>query len=315
MSEEQQSTHKEQPIIVKKIKKGGHAGHHGGAWKVAYADFVTAMMAFFIVMWILASSEEVKKSVTEYFEDPGAFSYVTGKRTVPVKIDILPKKDKPGEGGQNNNPDGMQIAFSESQKDSLLNKVSEKIKEQAIQDSIKAFESIKKMGEDLKNEFIQELRQKPELKEILSSIKIEMTKEGLRIELLETKESLFFQVGSAKLSAKALEILKKLGEKIATFPNNVEIEGHTDARQYGKSASYNNYDLSSDRANSARRVLAKYFWLGQIDQVSGFADRKLRTPNDPFDVSNRRISILIKQLTVSDFIEETQNQIEGEEGK
>jgi chemotaxis protein MotB len=313
--EQQQGTHKEQPIIVKKIKKGGHAGHHGGAWKVAYADFVTAMMAFFIVMWILASSEEVKKAVTDYFENPGAFSYITGKRTVPVKIDVLPKKDKPGQGSQNSNSAGMQISFNESQKDSLLNKVSDVLKKQAITDSIKAYENIKKMGDELKKQFTQELTKNPEMKEILSAIKIEMTKEGLRIELIESKESLFFLVGSAKLSAPAMEILKTLGEKIATFPNNVEIEGHTDARQYGKSASYNNYDLSSDRANSARRVLAKYFWTGQIDKVSGFADRRLRTPDNPFDVSNRRVSILIKQLTASDFLKETQNQIEGEEGK
>ena len=310
MADENQP-HKEQPIIVKKIKKGGHAGHHGGAWKVAYADFVTAMMAFFIVMWILASSAEVKKAVTEYFEDPGAFSYITGKRTVPVKLDILPKKDKPGKGeGMNNNPAGMQISFSENQKDSIVNKVTEQLKQQAVQDSIKAFENIKKMGEELKTEFTQELSKRPEMKEILSSIKIEMTNEGLRIELLETKESLFFQVGSAKLSPAAMTILKTLGEKIATFPNNIELEGHTDARQYGKSASYNNYDLSSDRANAARRVLSNYFWTGQIDRVSGYADRKLRTPDNPFDVSNRRISILIKQLTVKDFMKESQNQIE-----
>lgn len=314
MSDEQQGSHKEQPIIVKKIKKGGHGGHHGGAWKVAYADFVTAMMAFFIVMWILASSAEVKKAVSEYFENPGAFSYLTGKRTVPVKIDVLPKRPEEGKGEGKNNNTGMQISFSPEEKDSLINKVSEKLKQQAVSDSIKAFENIKKMGEDLKNQFTQELASRPEMKDILSSIKIEMTKEGLRIELIESKESLFFQVGSAKLSPQALAILKTLGEKIASFPNNVEIEGHTDARQYGKSASYNNYDLSADRANAARRVLANFFWTGQIDKVSGFADRKLRTPDNPFDVSNRRVSILIKQLTVTDFIKDTQEKIKSEAG-
>ncbi len=311
-----QSSHKEQPIIVKKIKKGGHGGHHGGAWKVAYADFVTAMMAFFIVMWILASSETVKEAVTAYFQEPGAFSYVTGKRTVPIKIEVLPKKDKPGsgEGTNNNNQGAMSISFSEIEKDSLLNAVSEKMKEQAILDSIKAHENIKKMGDELKKQFVEEMMKRPEMKDILSSIKIEMTKEGLRIELIESKESLFFQVGSAKLSPQALDILRVLGERIGTFPNNVEIEGHTDARQYGKNAAYTNWDLSADRANSARRTLKDYFWEGQIDKVSGFADRKLRNPANPFDVSNRRVSILIKQLTATDFLKEGQNQLESEAG-
>ncbi len=97
MADDGQGSHKEQPIIVKKIKKGGHGGHHGGAWKVAYADFVTAMMAFFIVMWILASSAEVKEQVSGYFQEPGIFTYESGKNAVPVKIEIMPAT-KSGQG-------------------------------------------------------------------------------------------------------------------------------------------------------------------------------------------------------------------------
>jgi chemotaxis protein MotB len=323
MSDDQQSgqSHKEQPIIIKKVKKGGHGGHHGGAWKVAYADFVTAMMAFFIVMWILASSQEVKESVSSYFQDPGAFEYKTGKGS-PVKIEIMPKKpgDGPGQGGgpgsgaaASGASGPMQISFSNGQMDTLSTKVTEKLKAQAKYDSIKASEKIKSMGEQLKKDFVSEMARRPEMKDILSSIKIEMTKEGLRIELIESKDALFFQVGSAKLSNAAIDVLKKLGERIGEFPNNVEIEGHTDARQYGKSASYTNWELSNDRANSARRALSKYFWAGQIDKVAGFADRKLRNPDNPFDISNRRVSILIKQLSASDFLKDSQKKLEGED--
>lgn len=323
MSDDGQGSHKEQPIIIKKVKKGGHGGHHGGAWKVAYADFVTAMMAFFIVMWILASSAEVKEQVSGYFQEPGVFTYESGKNAVPVKIDIMPATKSgqgagqgPGEGaGQGPGQGGMSIAFSSvKEQDSLISAVSDKLKMKALIDSVKAHENIKKMGDELKQQLINQIAQRPEMREILSSIKIEMTKEGLRIELIESKDALFFQVGSAKLSAAAMDILKQLGERIAAFPNNVELEGHTDARQYGKNASYTNWELSNDRANAARRVLTNYLWSGQIDKVTGFADRRLRTPTNPFDINNRRISILIKQLSATDFLKETQQQIEGEAG-
>ena len=314
MSEEEDNPqqHKEQPIIIKKVKKGGGHGHHGGAWKVAYADFVTAMMAFFIVMWILASSKDIKKEVSSYFQEPGAFSFITGKRTSPIKIDILPKKPGEGEGkgtGEGEGKGKFEVSFNKSQEDTIAKKVSEELKKQAVRDSAKAAENIKKMGEELKNQFKNELKTNPNFKEILSSVNIEITNEGLRIELLETKESLFFQVGSAKLRPEAYTVLKQLGEKIRNFPNPVEIEGHTDSRKYG-GPNYTNWELSNDRANSARRVLQKYLWEKQIQRVSGFADSKLRFPNNPFDGANRRISILIKQLSAGEFMKVTQKSME-----
>lgn len=314
MEEEEQNSqaHKEQPIIIKKVKKSGGHGHHGGAWKVAYADFVTSMMAFFIVMWILASGKDVQKEVASYFQEPGAFSFITGKRTVPVKIDVLPKK--PGEGDGNGSGQGegkgkFELSINKSQEDTIARKVSEELKKQAVHDSVRAAENVKRMGEELKNQFKNELKSNPNFKEILSSVDIQITNEGLRIELLETKESLFFQVGSAKLRPEAYTVLKQLGEKIRNFPNSVEIEGHTDSRKYG-GANYTNWELSNDRANAARRVLQKYLWDKQIQRVSGFADTKLRFPNNPFDGANRRISILIRQLSAGEFMKETQKSIQ-----
>lgn len=301
---------KEQPIIIKKVKKGGHHGGHGGAWKVAYADFVTAMMAFFIVMWILASSEDVKKAVVAYFQDPGAFSYITGKRTVPIDLNMQPK---PGEGNKEGKGKGeFVISFNKEMRDSVVQKLMEKAQE----DSVQAAKRVEKTSEEVKK-FLNELvAQKPELQKILENIKIEITKDGLRIELIEKSDNLFFAVGSAKLTPQAIDILKVLGQEIGKLPNNVVIEGHTDSRKYQAGAAYTNWELSSDRANAARRALLQFgLWDGQISEVVGYADKKLRNPENPFDVTNRRISILIKQMSANQFLPSTEgNTTKSEQG-
>lgn len=310
MANEEHDQHKkEEPIIIKKVKGHGGHGHHGGSWKVAYADFVTAMMAFFIVMWILGQSEEVKQQVTAYFEDPGAFSFVTGKRTIPIDLELKPS----GKGDGENNNKGKEenvpwFVFDQKSKDTIINEAAKQLKENAMQDSIEAAKRVEEIGDKLKKMFKKEMLEKPELKEILSSIKIQITKEGLRIELIESKQALFFEVGSANLSQKAKEVLRELGMEIGKLPNTVDLEGHTDSRQYGSSSVYSNWDLSTDRAHSARRYLSNNgFWEGQVTKVVGFADRSLQNPNNPFDISNRRISILIRQIKVDDFL---QNQAE-----
>ena len=293
---------KEEPIIVKKKKSHGGHGHHGGAWKVAYADFVTAMMAFFIVMWILGQSEQVKKQVTAYFKEPGAFSFVTGKRTIPVDLEMVPDKGKGGEGEDKSKDKFFFVVPNED----TTKHTSKEIEKSKI-DSMKAQERVNKLAQEIKEFLEKEKITKPELKELLSSIKIEITKEGLRIELIESKESLFFEVGSSRVSKQAREILTHLAKEIGKLPNYVEVEGHTDSRQYSNKNGYSNWDLSSARANEARRILMDQgLWDGQTIKVTGFADRALRNPNNPFDVSNRRISILIKQMTAKDFISNTQ---------
>lgn len=300
MSEEQH--HKEQPIIIKKIKKGGGHGHHGGAWKVAYADFVTAMMAFFIVMWILASSEEVKEKVSEYFNHPERFELFTGeKKTGPLPIDIIigQSVNSSGEDGPNDSKGSSFISFDSKMADTLFSKMVEKAK----MDSIEASKRVEEIGTQLQRKFENLMTERPELEEILSSIKIEMTKEGLRIELMETSESLFFEVGSAKLKPEAINVLKQLASEIGKLPNFVEIEGHTDSRPYTTETGYNNWDLSTDRALAARRLLdVNGLWEGQNVKVTGFADKNLRNPLNPFDASNRRISIIIKQISANQFL-------------
>lgn len=309
MAEQEEKKHKEEPIVIKKVKGHGVHAPHGGSWKVAYADFVTAMMAFFIVMWILGQGENIRQLVSDYFKEPGAFNFITGKRTVPVKIDIF---ENPEQGKGKEKGKGKQdfvFFLSTEQQDTLAEKVSEKLKKQAIKDSIKAVERVKNIAQEIQNIFSESLVKNLDIKDLVNSIKLELTKEGLRIELVESKESVFFEVGSAKLKQPAKELLSTLAKEIGKLPNFVEVEGHTDSRQYGKQSTYTNWELSADRANAARRVLEENgLWQGQILKVTGYADKKLKNPENPFDFSNRRTSILIRNISIAEILENYQNK-------
>ena len=234
---------KSQPIIVIK-KKGGHGGHHGGAWKVACADFVTAMMSLFIVLWLMGSSEKVKKAVAGYFNDPKGTANLLGTTMT-------------GDG------------ISVTTKTSDMKKLKEKLEE--------------------------EIKAKKELEKLSKQIEITITSEGLRIELIEGKNGTFYEIGSAKLSASGQVLLALLAAELKTLPNSLLIEGHTDATPYSKDNSYSNWDLSADRANSARRLMQQDgVRTDQVSQVRGYADQMLRVKDNPTDPSNRRISILVK---------------------
>ncbi len=244
------------PRIIKKINK--HSGHHGGAWKVAYADFVTAMMALFIVLWVLSQSQKVQQMVAHYFQDPIGFSN-GGKNILNSNGSSMPDNTK------------------------LPNLQMTRIRE---------MELLKTMGDKI----LGELSQDPTFKNIVGQIKIEFVKEGLKIEIVDSARDLFFEIGTAKLTKEAELLLLKIGNQLAKLPNKIIVEGHTDARPYpGGPAGYTNFELSADRANSARRALtAGNLPDKQIDQVRGYADRRLRDPADPFSFVNRRISIIVK---------------------
>ena len=241
---------KGQPIIVIK-KKGGHGGgHSGGAWKVAYADFVTAMMALFIVLWLMGSSEKIKKAVAGYFNDPKGTGSLLGTMVSGT---------------------GTGVSISQVSTDEL---------------------------QKLKNKLEEEIKARKELEKLSKQIEITITPEGLRIELIEGRDGTFFQSGSAKLSDSGQQLLALLGKELTTLPNSLLIEGHTDATPYSSDNSYSNWDLSADRANSARRILQQDgVRKDQVTQVRGYADQMLHDKNNPTDPSNRRISILVKNDT------------------
>lgn len=246
----------QQPIIVKKVQ-GGH-GHHGGAWKVAYADFVTAMMALFIVLWVLGQSEEVKEAVSGYFRDPIGFGNQQSRNIIP----------------------GPQEGFIDPE---LINpEVAEQMER----------EQLEQMGESI----IADLAGTEEFENLVDQIEVEVTKEGLRIEMIESPNDIFFEVGSSALNPKAVQILEKIGRQVTKLDNKIVIEGHTDSRPFNsKGKYYTNFELSADRANAARRALL----LGgltddHIYEIRGYADRMLKNREDPYSILNRRISIIVK---------------------
>jgi chemotaxis protein MotB len=236
----------EEPIIiVKKVK--GHGGHHGGAWKVAYADFVTAMMALFIVLWLLSASEQTKKAIGGYFQDPSGNGKLAGTTQAGV-----------GEA--------MQVS------EVYLNALKEKI-EKAMSQEVRDFEKMK------------------------DYVNITVTEEGLRIELIENASGVFFDSGSAVPSSFGGTLFTKLAEQVGVLPNLVVVEGHTDARPFSRAGEYSNWELSTDRANSVRRLMQQHgLRADQVTQVRGYADQQLRKPDAPEDPSNRRISILVRKM-------------------
>jgi chemotaxis protein MotB len=223
--------------------------HRGGAWKVAYADFVTALMALFIVLWLMNSSKQVQQAISAYFRDPRSH----------VKLGT----DPAGSGGNSN--DSVSI-----NKDNV---------------------------EQLKQKLEQAIRTSPEFSAFQKQVEISITGEGLRVELLETEQGLFFDSGRPEPSRSGERMLALLAKELARLKNSLVIEGHTDARPYRYTGlnGYTNWELAVDRANAARRCLQDSgVHPDQVVQVRGFADKRLLKPADPFDSRNRRVSVVVE---------------------
>jgi chemotaxis protein MotB len=232
------------PIIIK--KKVSHGGHHGGAWKVAYADFVTAMMALFIVLWLLNTSEKVQKAVGGYFKDPLGTANKVGTDMQGAAENFVLSKDN------------MQA---------------------------------------LKEQLQKAIREVPNFEKMKNNIDMTVTNEGLRIELTESAVGTFFDSGSAKISQDGAELLDTLAGELGKLPNKLAFEGHTDSKPYVQGSSYGNWELSTDRANAARRLMTQNgIRADQVTQVRGFADQRLRNKDAPLDPSNRRISMIVLYL-------------------
>jgi chemotaxis protein MotB len=233
------------PIILIK-KKGGHGGHHGGAWKVAYADFVTAMMALFIVLWLLNSSQKVQKAVGGYFRDPSGTAEKAGSDMDGVGENFVLTKDN---------------------------------------------------MDEIKEQLEKTIREVPDFEKLKNNIDMTVTNEGLRIELTESANGTFFDSGSSKISKDGIELLGALAGELGKLPNTIAMEGHTDSKPYSAASTYTNWELSSDRANAARRLMLLHgIRTDQVTQVRGFADQRLRKKEAPLDPSNRRISLIVQYL-------------------
>ncbi len=259
-----------QPIIVKKIKKAAHAGHHGGSWKVAYADFVTAMMAFFLLLWLLSStSQETLSGVADYFENPSAINAAGGTSTSMIELGSNIDSSK-GDGDQGRESDSFEYyseAFEQMETDKL--------------------EALKAKIEDV-------IENTPSITEYNDQILIEITEEGLHIQIIDENNRPMFDRGSAELKSYAKKILREISPILNTIQNKMSISGHTDAKRYTHNDTYSNWELSSDRANAARRELVRAGTpSSKIARIEGLASRFLLKPDKPTDPANRRIDILM----------------------
>ena len=255
-------------------KKGGHAAAHGGAWKVAYADLVTALMAFFLLMWLLNStSSNTKAGIAGMFQDPDFFNTEKGK-AILQEYEIQKSGILPGGTGMKGGPDGQGGPTVAVPEEDPGEKERQRMEETA-QSIGKAF------------------REDKLLEAFKDQISFEFTAEGLRIQIQDKLAQVLFDSGSAKLKPYTLSILKEIGQELGKLPNQLLIGGHTDAVRY-PDQTYTNWELSADRANAARRVLESAgVKPTQVQRVIGYSDRIPLDNRDPADPQNRRISILV----------------------
>jgi chemotaxis protein MotB len=291
----------ERPLIIVKRYRRVEGGHHGGAWKIAYADFVTAMMAFFLVMWLVASvSKQERAAIFEYFKNP---SMEPGKS-------VHPAPGQNGPGGASTSPinlgggldaprtsvtgaptqmgAGPQSAGTEPSP----SHAGQPISPQAVEHQ---------RLEALQNQLREAVSRSQALKPFKDQLLIDIMPEGLRIQIVDAQNRPMFDVGSAQLKGYTIAILRELAPYLASVPNHISITGHTDATPYAGSRGYTNWELSADRANAARRVLvASGLPDDKIGRVVGLSDSAPMDRAHPFSAVNRRISIIVMTHEAAD---------------
>ncbi|MEJ7138659.1 flagellar motor protein MotB [Amphibiibacter pelophylacis] len=274
-------TKKLQPIIVKKIKKGGHAAH-GGAWKIAYADFVTAMMAFFLLMWLLGSTSNGDKAgIADYFNQPLRVALMGGDGAGDATSIVKG-------GGQDLSRQAGQVKRGDTPSRSTLAKTQlQQLRQEQLRAEVAMLTDLKEKVESAIN--------LEKLAPFRSQILMDMTREGLRIQIVDSQNRPMFDSGSARVKPYMLELLRALGGVLATVPNYITIEGHTDAVPLGGDRSaYTNWELSADRANASRReLILGGLPAGQVLRVQGLADSIPLEKDAPTAPINRRISLIV----------------------
>jgi chemotaxis protein MotB len=313
----------DKPIIVIK-KKGGHGGHHGGAWKVAFADFMTAMMAFFLVMWLVGTADSAtRQNIAQYFRQPGLFDSGSGTPLLIGEGGILKDAYVPPHPADTNKyrgkGDDPQQAKSGSDLDDLDRKItirgdnaasffhSREEPDEPDPEKIPTYPKIpdgvefKEEGEIATfQELIQDIKHKiqtiPELEDELGDLEVKLESDGMVIEIMDTDDKSMFHSSSAIILPQAEQAFLKIADLLSEFPNSIDIIGHTDAKPFSKRRNqYSNWELSADRANAARRILQTAgVDRNRILSVVGRADKDLKTPSDPLGHQNRRISLKMR---------------------
>jgi len=283
-----------QPIIIKKVNKG-HGGHHGGAWKIAYADFVTAMMAFFLLLWLLNSvTQEQLEGISNYFAPVTASTSTSGSGDIlggktiteegasesstsrdAVTVDLPPPKA--GSGGESDSDDAGESSSNDA------NATEEQLKQLEEQQFDEAKEELEEMIASI-----------PQMKQLAESLLIDNTPEGLRIQLIDQDGLAMFPSGGADMYLHTKKLIELVAQVIIDMPQKLSISGHTDGVPFVSDSGYSNWELSADRANSARREV-QHFDIPEerISRVVGKAATEPLLPDDPNNASNRRLSIIL----------------------
>lgn len=269
----------QRPIIVKRIKKAAH-GHHGGAWKIAYADFVTAMMAFFLLMWLLGSTTRADlQGISEYFQTPLKVSLMGGSGAGDTTSVIR--------GG------GADLTRAEGQRRSGDHASGRRVTDKELERELARREMA--TLRQLKEKVEAAIAANPTLSQFRHQLLIDITTEGLRIQIVDEQNRPMFAIGSAQLQPYTRDIVREIGALLNDVPNRIGLSGHTDATQYfGGERGYSNWELSADRGNAVRReLLAGGMQEHRIARVVGLASSVLLNPKDAYDPINRRVSIIV----------------------
>ena len=263
-----------QPIIIKRVKRGKHGGAHGGAWKIAYADFVTAMMAFFLLMWLLGSTSKGDlQGIASYFSNP-------------VKVSLM--------GGDGAGDSTSIIQGGGPRLETSKGNIGKKGKSGTSDLSNSELNESRKL-QDLKRSITESINKRPNLSEYKNQIRLEMTRDGLQIDIMDHQKRPMFDIGQAVVKPYMREILHEIGVSLKEIDNLISLSGHTDATQYSSGLrGYSNWELSADRANASRRELV----IGGMPQnklkrIAGMAETNLLDAQNPSNPINRRISVLV----------------------
>ncbi|MEQ5870648.1 OmpA family protein [Sagittula sp. NFXS13] len=312
----------EQTIIIKRIEEEGGEGHHGGAWKVAYADFMTAMMAFFLLLWILAASDEEKlRGLADYFTPSLSQSGGRGDGlldgTVLAEDGVMSGNDGPASPerlpsfGQENplavfdsrlrdTHPNIQVEYDtrpEGRHESAtIEEGSDPLEAARVAAAVER--AAQKWAEDqarLEQQIMQEVVTSPELERFSDNLRFDRTEDGLEIQIVDNRGESMFATGSARIEARTRDLIRIIAEAVVELPNDIAISGHTDSMPFTRSETYSNWELSADRANATRRVLiASGVRADRITRISGLADTRPLDAAAPDAPENRRISVTVQ---------------------
>jgi len=332
----------DKPIIVIK-KKGGHGGHHGGAWKVAYADFVTAMMAFFMVMWLVNTADvTTKQNIASYFRRPGLFAAGSGTPLMIGEAGILSDAYVPPNPSEHREARGKGQEMLKERSGTEAADLDERLTPLGIKieggpgaetdqqgflpdgrverdpgtgedgfggdleifgpDVLESTDQQRKDFERIVQQIEFELQRFPKLQEMIGNIEVSIDSKGLKIEIMDTERSSMFRGAGPEVRPESRAAFARVATILKTLPNKIDIFGHTDAIPFSsRQGSYTNWELSGDRANSARRILQEEgISSDRIRSVTGMADRDLKIEENPFSPSNRRITLRLPFILPSE---------------